>query len=635
MTKHLDRSKATVRAFGLWDSPISAISLSQGLRLGEPQWDTDGHTLVWLEGRSDRGVLVASSDTDPAPRDLTSDLSVRAMVGYGGGDFAVGHGTVVFASGERLYCQAIDGGAARPITPKMGAISSPQISPNGRWVLFVQEADEVDCLAVVDIDGKAWPVKLASGRDFYMQPRWNPDSNRVAWIAWDFPNMPWDGTELWVADFSAASGVPHLENELRLAGDAETAMEPPEVSPDGKTLAYVSDETGWGHIYARPLHGGEPRQLSSGNADYGRAAWTQGQRAFAFVEGGSRVACVRSELGVHRLQLINTANGSTAEPAGGAASTSIEYLSSVPTTGLIAFVGSSGSLPARIVQIDSAAGTARTVARATGETVSPRWASTPEPMKWISFDGELAHGLFYPSTNPDFTSTGKPPLVVLIHGGPTSQVTAAYDARAQFLATRGYAVLQVNYRGSTGYGRDYMLKLRGGWGIYDVEDARTACLYLAVQGIVDSRRRVIMGGSAGGFTVLQSLVTHPGFYTAGICMYGVANQFTLASDTHKFETRYLDTMLGPLPEAADVYRERSPIFHAERITDPIAVFQGAIDRVVPRAQSDEIVASLRARGVPHEYHVYEGEGHGWRKTETIESFYQSVDRFLRQYVVFA
>ncbi len=256
-------------------------------------------------------------------------------------------------------------------------------------------------------------------------------------------------------------------------------------------------------------------------------------------------------------------------------------------------------------------------------------------MSWSSFDGEAAHGLFYPPTNPEFSSSGKPPLVVLIHGGPTSQVTAAYDARAQFLATRGYAVLQVNYRGSTGYGRDYMLKLRHSWGIYDVEDARTACLYLAEQGMVDERRRVIMGGSAGGFTVLQSLVTHPGFYTAGICLYGVANQFTLASDTHKFETRYLDTMLGPLPEAADIYRERSPIFHAERITDPIAVFQGEIDRVVPRAQSDEIVASLRTRGVPHEYHVYEGEGHGWRKTETIERFYESVDRFLRQYVVFA
>jgi dipeptidyl aminopeptidase/acylaminoacyl peptidase len=228
-----------------------------------------------------------------------------------------------------------------------------------------------------------------------------------------------------------------------------------------------------------------------------------------------------------------------------------------------------------------------------------------------------------------------PPLVVLVHGGPTSQVTANYQGQAQFLTSRGYAVLQVNYRGSTGYGRDYMLKLRHAWGIYDVEDSVSGARALAEQGRVDPVKRVIMGGSAGGFTVLQTLVTQPGAFTAGVCLFGVANQFTLAADTHKFEARYLDTMLGPLPAAAAVYRERSPIFHAERITDPVVVFQGDEDKVVPRSQSDTIVASLKARGVPHEYHVYEGEGHGWRKTETIERFYETLDAFLRQYVVFA
>jgi dipeptidyl aminopeptidase/acylaminoacyl peptidase len=628
-------TRQAVRAFGLWDSPITAVSLAQGKRLDEPQWDTDGRTLVWLEGRSDRGVLVTSRDDDPAPRDLTADLSVRAMLGYGGGNFAVGRGMVVFVSGGRLYRQEIAGGAARPITPTMGAISSPQISPDGRWVLFIEESDEVDCIAVVDAGGSAWPVKLVHGRDFYMQPRWSHDGCRVAWIAWDFPNMPWDGSELWMGDFSAPDDAPRLSNGHRLAGDGQTAVFQPEFSPDGSVIAYVSDQTGWGHIYVQPADGGEARQLTGGEAEHGHAAWTQGQRSYCFIDKGSRIACVRSERGVHRLQVVDAAGAAVSDVKAAAPYTAIEYLSSLPETARLAFVGSSGTQPARVMQVDASSASLRTAARAMGETVSAAWAAKPEPVSWTSFDGEAAHGLFYPPTNPDFSSPGKPPLVVLIHGGPTSQVTAAYDARAQYLATRGYAVLQVNYRGSTGYGRAYMLKLRGSWGIYDVEDSRTACLYLAEQGLVDERRRVIMGSSAGGFTVLQSLVAHPGFYTAGICMYGVANQFTLASDTHKFETRYLDTMLGPLPEAADIYRERSPLFHAERIVDPIAVFQGEIDRVVPRAQSDEIVASLRARGVPHEYHVYEGEGHGWRKTETIEQFYQAVDRFLRQYVVFA
>jgi len=250
-------------------------------------------------------------------------------------------------------------------------------------------------------------------------------------------------------------------------------------------------------------------------------------------------------------------------------------------------------------------------------------------------DGEPVHGLFFPPHNPSFEATGEPPLIVNIHGGPTSQVRAFFNPKAQFFATRGYAFLEVNYRGSTGYGRSYWQALNGAWGVYDVEDALSGARHLADQGLVDGTRLVIMGGSAGGFTVLQSLVDHPGSYKAGVCMYGVANQFTLAAETHKFEARYSDKLLGPLPEAADLYRARSPIFHADKIQDPIIVFQGEDDKVVPQTQSDEIVASLERRNVPHEYHLYAGEGHGFRKTETIEHFYNAVERFLKQYVIFA
>ncbi|MBK7330277.1 MAG: prolyl oligopeptidase family serine peptidase [Dehalococcoidia bacterium] len=244
------------------------------------------------------------------------------------------------------------------------------------------------------------------------------------------------------------------------------------------------------------------------------------------------------------------------------------------------------------------------IRRSDTETVPASALSAPEPVSWKSFDGEQAHGLYYPPASEGFEGIGAPPLIVIIHGGPTSQVVAGWAAQAQYFATRGYAVLFPNYRGSTGYGRDYMLKLRESWGIYDVQDAKFGADALADRGMADPSRLVIMGGSAGGYTVLQSLVEVPGFYKVGICMLGVANMFTLPADTHKFEARYLDSMLGPLPEAAAVYRERSPIFHAGKIVDPIAVFQGEIDRVVPREQSDSIVSSLKARGVPHEYHLY-------------------------------
>jgi dipeptidyl aminopeptidase/acylaminoacyl peptidase len=249
-------------------------------------------------------------------------------------------------------------------------------------------------------------------------------------------------------------------------------------------------------------------------------------------------------------------------------------------------------------------------------------------------DGRDVHGLYYGPQSDAFQGIGAPPLMVLVHGGPTSQQMASFDGRTQYFTSRGWAVLQVNYRGSTGYGRAYREMLKGNWGIYDVQDSVSGAKYLISEGQVDPEKVVIMGGSAGGFTVLKALQDYPGFFKAGVCLYGVANQFTLIADTHKFEQRYSDSLLGPLPEAADVYRQRSPIFYADRIKDPIAIFQGEDDQVVPQNQSDEIVAALQRKDIPHEYHLYPGEGHGFRKEETIEEFYTAVEKFLRQYVIF-
>ena len=622
------------RAYGLWESPLSPLALAQGKRISEVGFESDGRTAVWLEGRGDRGVLVASAEDDPAPRDLTDALSVRATVGYGGGDFCVAGGVVIFSSGGRLYRQELAGGETRPITPALGAVASPRLSPDGRWVLFVQSAERKDCLAVVDSAGEQWPVKLAQGRDFYMQPRWSPDGAHVAWIAWDHPNMPWDGTELWLARFESGDGGPRLVDARCLTGDTETAIYQPEFLGAAE-IAYVSDSGGWGQIYRQPLAGGEAVRVSGGFGEYGRPAWAQGQQAYAVADGGKRLAAVRSFRGQHAVQLIDLASGETTDVGALQAYSAVDFIAASPDGSRIGLVASAPRTPQRVLAFDAGNGSVHTLARATGETVPAASLSQPEPVEWTSFDGETAHGIFYPPASSRFTSPGKPPLVALIHGGPTSQVTLSYNPQAQFLATRGYAVLLVNYRGSTGYGRDYMLKLRQSWGVYDVEDSRTGCEALAQRGLVDERKRVIMGGSAGGFTVLQSLVTHPGFYTAGVCLFGVANQFTLVQDTHKFEERYSDSLLGPLPDAAALYRERSPVFHADQMRDPVIVFQGDSDQVVPPSQSEEIVASLRARGVPHEYHVFAGEGHGWRKTETIEHFYTLLDRFLRQYVVYA
>jgi dipeptidyl aminopeptidase/acylaminoacyl peptidase len=629
-------TKSAERALphGLWPSPLTPRSISQGLRLSDVAWDSDGRSLVWLEGRSNRGVLVTARVDSPAPRDLTSDLSVRAFVGYGGGDFTVGHGQVYFVSEGRLYGLSLEGGTPRPLTPPFGQAASPALSPDGRWLAYVHSDEVVDCLAVVDTEGACWPQKLATGRDFYMQPRWHPSGDRVAWIAWDHPNMPWDGTELWLARLDCSGPLPRIVEQERLAGDGQTAIFQPEFSPDGRSLAYVSDETGWGQLYLRDLETGTVRRLTQDEHEHGRPAWAQGVRTFSFA-GSDRIAGISAVGGVDTLELIDLASGSSRALGGETRRyTDFGFPTVSPDGKTAVAVAGAADTPARIAGFNLDLGGERIWAYSAGETVPRSQFSCPEPITWPSLDGD-AHGLFYAPAGDRFAAPGLPPLIVIVHGGPTSQMTASYHAQTQFLTTRGYAVLEVNYRGSTGYGRDYWLRLRGSWGIYDVEDSVSGARYLAEQGRVDPKRRVIMGGSAGGFTVLQALVTHPGFFTAGVCLYGVSNQFTLATDTHKFEQHYLDSLLGPLPEAAAVYHERSPIFHADQIRDPIAVFQGDIDRVVPRAQSDEIVASLKARNVPHEYHVYEGEGHGWRKFETVEAFYTSLDRFLRQYVVFA
>ena len=627
--------------YGLWPSPITPGSLAEGKRLDGVCFDSDGRTLVWLEGRSGKGVLVAQglgASAGDSPRDLTAELSVRAEVGYGGGDFTVHGGYAYFVVHKtgRIYRQPLAGGAARPITPAFGSASSPTVSPDGRCVAYVHHYEDRDLVAVVDAAGESWPQILTSGHDFYMQPRWSPNGRQFAFVAWDHPNMPWDGTLLYLAAIELdPRGLPRLSEPRVVAGGADVSVFQGEFTPDGKQLVYVSDESGWGRLSVYDLAAEKHRTLTPEGIEFAAPAWVQDLRTYALSADGRYAIAAGNERGFQKLRRIDLASGDSQLVQELADYSEITSIASSPAGDRIAFIGSGPTQPPRAVLHDFSSGETRVVARATGETVPQTALSACELVSWITAGGETAYGLFYPPASDRFTSAGQPPLVTLIHGGPTSQVKAGWRADAQFFATRGYAVLYVNYRGSTGYGREYMLRLRGNWGVCDVEDATSGAEHLAAAGQVDRSRTVIMGGSAGGFTVLQTMVERPEAFTAGISLYGVANQFGLAADTHKFESRYLDTMLGPLPEAAPLYRERSPVFHADRIRRPLAVFQGAIDTVVPQDQSDEIVAALQRNGTPHIYHVYEGEGHGWRKRETIEHFYKAVDEFLRKHLIFA
>jgi dipeptidyl aminopeptidase/acylaminoacyl peptidase len=634
------------RPYGLWESPISPRSLAGALRLSDVQWDSDGQTLVWLEGRAKQGVLVqAVPASGEAPADLTTELSVRAQVGYGGGEFAVAGGHVFFVERSgRLYRQPLHSGTSRPITPEFGSAAAPAASPDGDWVMFVHSYENIDRIALVDAEGYQWPQWIVGGHDFYMQPCWHPDSTRIAYIGWSYPQMPWDGTTLYLATLQAShggEGAPVVADVQVVAGSEEVAIFQPEFSPDGRWLSYVSDEDGWSHIFLLNLEDGSRRRFTHTDAEHGTPAWVQGMRTYGWSHDSQAIYMVRNERGIARLcrQRIDQHE---AEPLGGLETyTWLSQPAISPTANAVALVGTASTQPPRLLLHESPPErmpTARVMQRSQAEVVPATKLAQAQPVSWPLDNGLEIHGMLYlpPGTTREELAAAsvRPPALIKIHGGPTAQAVASYAGDVQFFATRGYVVLLVNYRGSTGYGKLYKEALRGGWGIVDVEDAVSGARFLREQGIADGRRIVIMGGSSGGYTVLEALCRAPGVFRAGLCFYGISNLFTLVDDTHKFEARYLDTLVGPLPEASDIYRERSPLFHAELIKDPVAIFQGTEDTIVPRNQSDAIVAALKRNGVPHEYHLYEGEGHGWRKPDTIEAFYNSVDAFLRQYVLF-
>lgn len=619
--------------YGTWDSPITGKSIASGIRLQDVMWNDAGDTLVWWERRANGGVLVAQTGLD-APRDLTDDaLRVSGRVGYGGGGFTVSGGQVYFAANGRLYRQGLAGGIAQAITPKFGDAASPTVSADGNWLAYVHSYEHVDGIALVDTAGERFPRKLAYGTDFVMQPTWHPAGTHIAYVAWNHPQMPWNGTELRLIQLATdGSGMPYADHIVTLEGDPTTAIFQPQFSPDGRYLSYVSDVTGWGQLYVYDLEAETHTQLTDTKAEHGTPAWVQGMRTYGWTHDSQSILYLENNRAFFSLMRFNVQAG-TADPITGLEHyTHMEQITVSPDD-TVSMIAASATIPPRIISLHPEQGE-RIHRRSETENLQANQLSAGQALVWQGDDGDDVHGLYYPPLMQDDMPDGMPPLLVYIHGGPTSQRTATYYSEVQFFTTRGYAVLQVNHRGSTGYGKAYMDMHEGNWGVYDVTDSIAGVKHLAEKGLADSAKAVIMGGSAGGYTVLQSLIDYPNFYKAGICSYGVSNQFGLVMDTHKFEERYSNWLLGELPDAAEKYRDRSPIFHADKLVDPMIVFQGTDDPVVPQNQSDDIVASLRRRGIPHEYHLFEGEGHGWRKPETIESFYNKIHRFLLQYVIY-
>jgi dipeptidyl aminopeptidase/acylaminoacyl peptidase len=501
-------------------------------------------------------------------------------------------------------------------------------------VVFVHTYEGQDCLAMVDTAGRRWPWQLVVGADFFMQPCWHPQGQRLAWVAWNHPHMPWEGSLLQMGLLRADdAGVPRVIDTRTLAGSDSVGVFQPAFSPDGRYLAYISNRSGWDDLYLYDLQADTHRVLLQAQGDLGQPAWLQGMRTFGFRHDSQVLYYLRNEQGFRRLWSCDLRAGACQDcHAALAPYTYIDQPAPSPTRDVLACIASGATQPPRIITLQcTPSPLVRICKRATAEHVPAQDLSMPQAISWSAT--ARVYGLYYPPRRTHPHSAGLPPGLVLIHGGPTAQAVANFQPQVQFFTTRGYAVLQVNYRGSTGYGKAYVEALRGAWGRIDVDDTVSGARFLVQQGWADGEKLIVMGGSAGGYTVLQTLIQHPGFFKAAVCLYGISNLFTLATSTHKFEAHYLDSLIGVLPQASTDYRERSPIFHAERIRDPIAIFQGEEDQVVPRAQAEAIVASLKQREVPHEYYLYAGEGHGWRRAETIIQFYTAVEAFLQRYVL--
>ncbi len=632
----------TTQPYGTWPSQVTAGLISNRSRLNEVRWASDGQTMVWHEGRSSSNVLVAADCSWPVKRDLTDEQSPRGGVGYGGGAFDVAKNqpVIVFANGDgRLYRRELSPGRPKAITPVIGpsgAVASPAISPDGQWVAYIHSDGSTDVMAVTPMEGATWPVQLARGADFYMQPVWHPAGTHLAWVEWDHPNMPWDGARIMLAKFE--SNPPRLIDPQAVGGGQYVPAQQPEFSPDGKWLSFVEENGEWADLILLDLHSGgaeygERRVLVRGEGfDINPPAWVQGVRSYGWNVTGERIYQIRQQGSVSSLWVVDVASGD-ARKIDTAPYTWLSQLAVSGQDDRLAFLASAPGHPDVVVMWDGHM--LHRVAFSTSATFNPTDLPAAREIAWVNADGSTAYGLYFAPSNPRYSGVGLPPAIVQIHGGPTSYVAMRFNAEAAYFTSRGYAYVAVNYRGSTGYGRSYRHAMRGRWGDVDVEDAAGCARALAEQQLADSRRLVITGGSAGGYTVLNTLIRHPGLFKAGVCQYGVTNLFALNMDTHKFEAHYNDTMVGPLPEATERYHAWSPVFHAAKIQDALYIFQGKDDVVVPPSQAEEIVAALRSNGVPHKYKVYEGEGHGFRKAETIADYLKETERFLVQNVIFA
>jgi dipeptidyl aminopeptidase/acylaminoacyl peptidase len=624
-TKEKENMKEPIVApYGSWKSPITSdLIVEKSIGLKELQ--VDGDDLYWIESRPNekgRNVIVRRRHSGEIEEINPSPLNARSRVHeYGGGAFLVHEGTVYFSNfaDQRLY-RRDPGREPRAITPETNwRYTDGDFDEKRNRIYYVREdhtdpeREAINTIVSVDPDGQSDQVVLISGSDFYSNPRISDDASMLCWLSWNHPNMPWDGTELWMAPLTAEGNIGKAE---KVAGGIDESIYQPEWSPDG-SLYFISDKTGWWNFYR--YRKGEAERSLQRSAEFGAPAWNFGSSTYT-IESAERIICSYSTGGIGHLAALDTRTFKL---------TSIEtpyssFGSKQASSGKLFFLGTSPTEPTSVVQLDLNSGEAAVLKRSSNLEIDTAYVSIPEAIEFPTENGLTAHAFYYPPTNRDFTSIeGKlPPLLVFIHGGPTGSTSNNFNISKQFWTSRGFAIVDVNYGGSTGYGRAYRRRLNGNWGIIDVDDSVNATKYLVKRGDADPDRLAIRGGSAGGFTTLACL-TFRDTFKAGASYFGVSDLGALARDTHKFESRYLDSMIGPYPEKDYIYQERSPINSVDNLSSPLIFFQGLDDKVVPPNQAEMMFDILLKKGLPVAHITYEGEGHGFRQAKNIKHSLES------------
>jgi dipeptidyl aminopeptidase/acylaminoacyl peptidase len=611
-------AETQIAPYGSWRSPITA-DLVAAAGAGLSGVALDGEDVYWIEARPTEGgrnVIVRRTGDGGISDVIAPPFNARTRVHeYGGGAFAVADGAVVFANDadQRLY-RIAPGGEPKPLALTLALRYADMVFDRRQnRVICVREdhraadREAINTIVGVPLTGGDEGMVLLSGADFYASPRLSPDGARLAWLTWHHPNMPWDGTELWVG-LVAPNGA--IEGAQRVAGGPDESIFQPEWSPDG-TLHFVSDRTDWWNLYR--WRGGQVEPVCPLEAEFGMPQWVFGLSTYAFA-GTDRIVCTYTRDGMWHLASIDAASGRL-EPID-APYTSIGSVRARP--GHAVFIAGSATEAPAVVQLDLASGRLTTLKRSSELTIDAGYLSRPQPIAFATERGRTAYGVYYAPRNRDFHGPPgeRPPLLVVSHGGPTSATSTSLHLGIQYWTSRGIAVLDVNYGGSTGYGRAYRRCLDGQWGVVDVDDCVNGARSLVERGEVDGNRLAITGRSAGGYTTLCAL-TFRDTFRVGASYYGISDLAALATDTHKFESRYTDRLVAPYPEARELYEARSPIHHVERLARPVIFFQGLEDAVVPPSQAERMVAALRVKGLPVAYLAFAGEQHGFRRAENI------------------